>query len=188
MFFIVKKVWEMRYATFHYGEGVLYETPIFIDNRQESDVQAAIAINEKIAAEGWDALSEGERELYLTGIGALRFTDLNRIEYRAKEVLEQFHLIGYDLVELDLRKAEWTREDIPRYEADMVRICDNIQELLNTYRHDIGQPEITYVLKPNVFDINDLEETLKLLDKNIKSIAHGWYRYAGTTYAGGGIL
>lgn len=178
----------MRYATFHYGRGVLYETPIFIDDRQESDAEAARAINEKIAAEGWDVLSEDERERYLTGIGALRFTDLNRIEYRAKEVLEQFRLIGYDLVELDLRETEWTREDIPRYKADMKRICNNIQELLNTYQHDIGQPEIPYALKPNVFDINALEEALKLLDKNIKSIAHGWYQYAGMTYAGGGIL
>ena len=176
----------MRYATFNYGQVVLYETPIFIDDRQESDVQAAIAINEKITAEGWGNLTEEEQSRYLSGIGALRAADLNRIEYRTSEVLAMFHLLGYDALEMET-KADWTRSDLIS-QSEMRRILENIQSLLDTYNHDIGQPLLSYEEYPDYEGINAMEEALKLLDRTAKNIAHCWHQYSGATHAGGGIL
>lgn len=176
----------MRYGTFSYGKGVLYETPCYVDYRTGEDVEEAAAVNQRIAEVGWDNLRAEEKEVYLTGIGALRAEDLNRVEYRTREVLAMFYVLGYDNLKPEI-KTNWMRTDLIR-QSDMERIRCNIQSLLDTYNHNIGQPEITHSLKPNESDINALEEALKLLDKNMKQIAHGWYQYAGVTYAGGGIF
>lgn len=151
----------MRYNNCQYG-GPKYETPIFITDRTMADVEQR------------------------TDKAYLNAHDLVRIEYRTGEIRDMFHSIGYDMVVVKVWPM-WMRDSLLYY-SGMERIRNNIEVLIETYNHNIGQPEILYSLRPDVFDINALEASLELLDYHIKRVAHQWQQRSGTTIAGGGIL
>lgn len=152
----------MRYCIFEYGVGTRYDTPVFIVDRTVADVERR------------------------TDKAYINASDLNRIEYRIGEIQDMLAAIGYDALQLTVSPF-WGREDL-LHDADMERIRSNVEALVAAYNHNIGQPVIPHNLRPGVFDINALEETLELLDNHIKRVAHQWNQYSGATIAGGGVL
>lgn len=148
----------MRYNKFLYG-AKKYETPQYIHDRVQADVTN------------------------LTPKGYLNVTDINRIEWRCKEIAEMFTAIGFETY--ITTKYNWTKNDFI-YRADIERIRDNVQLMINHYAQ--AYPTIEHTLKPNFEDINALEKSLCMMQELILNIKNGWHKYCGSFLCGGNTI
>ena len=158
-------------------------TPIY--DRKQSDVDLLKTLKNKINQLYWESLTVLEKENWFIGKGAIKYTDLNRIENNSLYLKEQLEQYGY-LATVDV-KLDWEMTDFLKLE-DINRIKQNVINLIDGYYSLPWSPVISLV--PTTLDfeqVNEIEKMLFDLDYILNNMIDG-FRYCGTFVCGQEIV
>lgn len=148
--------------------------------RTKADVDYATFLRDKIANQGWDALSEQEQTDWNNGpIACLDYWDLNRIEQNTQYLADLLYGYGYTCI--ISTKPDWVEGDI-QTAGEMERIRQNVDKLIDAFHaQSVVLPgTLNY---PDHLKINDIENILRLMKEMIGRMVDG-FRYCGTFHCG----
>lgn len=158
----------------------VWTTPIY--DRTDDDIATAKRILAQITEDGYDALSDDDKALWVAGFrGAFTYQTANRIEGNIEYLHEVLYGLGYFVPVWNV-KTDWNRNDIPAI-ALSNRILINTQSLIDGTYPVEGVTLPTSLDYPELSDINAVENIHQILYDRIDKIKNG-YRYCGVTYCG----
>ena len=132
-----------------------FDVKTLIFDRTQNDILEAKLLIEKIKENGFNSLSDEEKETWNIGLKAcLNDTDLNRIEKCCKYFEDLFYIDNMET------KTNWLKSDIPT-DIEIKRILKNIETIRNLY-YFIPKDTPTTPTQPlnTIEKINDVEKIL----------------------------